>query len=63
MNGVLDPDRRNLAALGIVAVALVVVSVLAPSPGIRYGAWLAIFTVWMIWFVLAVVGWLRNADV
>ena len=31
-------------------------------PVVRYGAWLVVFTIWMLWFVLAAVQWLSMAD-
>ncbi|WP_436931550.1 hypothetical protein [Halosimplex halobium] len=48
---VLAPTRYNVAA-AVSAVALLVVAyVLVPHPYVQYGAWLVIFTVWMVWFV------------
>lgn len=53
--------RRNLTALGIVALAFGVAT-LAASSGARYGALLVSFTVWMAWFVLTAIDWIRRAD-
>lgn len=53
--------RRNLTALGIVALAFGVAT-LAASAGARYGALLVSFTVWMAWFVLTAIDWIRRAD-
>lgn len=57
----LGDRRRNLAALLLVCVALAV-AVSVESPLVRYGAALVVFTVWMGWFVLAAIDWLRHAD-
>ena len=53
--------RRNLAALAVVAVALGVAAISA-SAGVQYGAALVVFTVWMAWFVLTAIDWIRRAD-
>lgn len=29
----------------------------------RYGAWLVVFTIWMVWFTAAFARWFANADV
>lgn len=57
----LGDRRRNLAALLLVAGALAV-ALTADSGFVRYGAYLTVFTVWMGWFVLAAIDWLRHAD-
>jgi hypothetical protein len=36
--------------------------VLVPHPVARYGAWLVVFTIWMVWFVAAAVEWISKAD-
>jgi hypothetical protein len=53
--------RRHAVALSLVAVAFVAAEILA-APTARYGAYLIAFAVWMAWFVLTVVEWLRRAD-
>jgi hypothetical protein len=53
--------RRNLAALAVVAAALGVAA-LSASAGVQYGAALVVFTVWMAWFVLTAIDWIRRAD-
>jgi hypothetical protein len=55
-------NRRNVGALVAVTLVLVVGYVLVPGPISAYGAWLAVFTIRMAWFVLAGIEWLRNAD-
>jgi len=53
---------RNAAALGAVTGLLVLVYVVVPHPIAQYGAWLVVFTIWMVWFVETFVEWLSNAD-
>lgn len=51
--GPLPPlDRYDAAAATSVACLLVVAYVLVPDPTVQYAAWLAIFCVWMAWFVV-----------
>ncbi|MFB6206576.1 MAG: hypothetical protein ABEJ05_08650 [Haloglomus sp.] len=55
-------DRwRNLSALVVVLAALGF-AVAIGTPIAYYGAGLTIFTVWMVWFVLVAIDWLRVAD-
>ena len=58
----LGPNRRNLAALGVTTVLLVVAYFLVPHWSTRYGAWLVVFTIYMVWFVATFVQWFANAD-
>lgn len=53
--------RRHAVAASLVAAAFLVAEFLA-APTARYGAYLIAFAVWMAWFVLTVVEWLRRAD-
>ncbi|WP_235853624.1 hypothetical protein [Halosimplex salinum] len=48
---VFAPTRYNVATAVVVAALLVVAYVLVPHPYVQYGAWLVIFTIWMVWFV------------
>jgi hypothetical protein len=48
---VFAPTRYNAAAAVSAAALLFVAYVLVPHPYVQYGAWLVIFTVWMVWFV------------
>jgi hypothetical protein len=57
----LTDRRRNLAALALVAVA-VGLATLVGSGGAYYAAALTAFTVWMAWFVLMAIDWIRLAD-
>lgn len=61
LRAALGDRRRNTVALvlvvGPVAVALAVGTRVA-----LYGAGLAAFVVWMVWFVLTAVDWLERAD-
>jgi hypothetical protein len=52
---------RNLAALVLAAVA-VGVAVAVDSRVAYYGAGLTVFAVWMAWFVLTAIDWLRVAN-
>lgn len=52
------PRRRDYAAAASVAALLAVGYVVYPEPIVQYGVWLAIFTIWMAWFVAFGVGWL-----
>ena len=55
-------DRwRNLAALLLVVVVFAVAAVVDTSIA-HYGAGLTAFAVWMGWFVLVAIDWLRAAD-
>jgi hypothetical protein len=58
---VVDPPRPGprdyataLSVLGLLALGYV----LYPDPRVQYGVWLAIFTIWMAWFVSYGVEWL-----
>lgn len=62
MSGILGPNRRNVVALAVVCVLLAITYVFVPDPLVRYGVWLVVFTVWMVWFVLAAVEWISKAD-
>ncbi|MFC6941279.1 hypothetical protein ACFQE8_15120 [Salinirubellus sp. GCM10025818] len=52
---------RHVAAVVLVAGAFAAAELLA-TPSARYGAYLVAFAVWMAWFVLTAVEWLRRAD-
>lgn len=62
MGYVLEANRRNLGSIAAVTVLLGTVYLVVPHPIAQYGAWLVVFTVWMVWFVLAGIEWLSNAD-
>jgi hypothetical protein len=53
--------RRNLVALSLV-LGLVAVATALQTRVAYYGAALAAFVVWMVWFVLVSVDWLQRAD-
>jgi hypothetical protein len=55
-------SRYDYAAVVSVAVLLVVAYVVVPNPTVQYAAWLAIFSVWMAWFVGFGARWLYSAD-
>lgn len=54
-------NARNLATLVVVTLALAIGYVVYPNPGIQYAAWLVVFSVWMLWFVLNARDWLEQA--
>lgn len=55
-------DRwRNLAAFALAAAA-VALAVVVDTSVAYYGAGLTVFAVWMGWFVLVAIDWLRVAD-
>ena len=53
--------RRNGVALGLV-VGFVAIAAAFQSSVAYYGAALTVFVIWMAWFVLVSVDWLRRAD-
>lgn len=53
--------RRHSVALGVVVVAFGIAFLLS-SEIAYYGAWLLTFAVWMAWFVLTAIEWIRHAD-
>lgn len=56
------PKSRDYAALGAAALCLFVGHVLVATPTTRYAAWLAVFVVWMVWFVLLAVSVIPTVD-
>jgi hypothetical protein len=44
-------DRQDWAAAAAVVGLLVVAYLVYPDPVVQYAAWLAVFTIWMAWFV------------
>jgi hypothetical protein len=62
MGRVPRPRRRDYAALGAAACSLFVGHVLVATPTARYAAWLAVFVVWMVWFVLLAVSVIPTVD-
>jgi len=52
----------DLLAIGGVLALLVVAYVLVPDRIVQYGAWLAIFSIWMLWFVSFGVRWLYGEE-
>jgi hypothetical protein len=61
LRGALADWRRHAAAVALVVAAFAAAELLA-APTARYGAYLIAFAVWMAWFVLTAVEWLRRAD-
>lgn len=53
--------RRHAAAVAVAAAALGAAA-LVGSRVAFYGAALVVFTVWMVWFVLTAIEWVRRAD-
>ncbi|MFB6138726.1 MAG: hypothetical protein ABEJ42_10405 [Halobacteriaceae archaeon] len=53
--------RRHLLAAAAVAGSFAVAAAVG-TPSAYYGAGLASFVVWMAWFVLTTIEWVRRAD-
>jgi hypothetical protein len=53
--------RRHVGALAVVAAAFGVAAVVS-RPEAQYAAWLITFSVWMAWFVLTTIEWIRHAE-
>jgi len=51
-------ERRNLIAAALVGLAFLIAYVAFPHWSTQYGAWLVVFSVWMIWFVASAVEWI-----
>ena len=62
LRDVFEPNRRNVATAGVVVGLLVVAYVIVPHRLVQYGAWLVIFTIWMVWFVYAGVDYVYGID-
>lgn len=56
------PDRWDALAVASVLALLAVAYVVVPRPAVQYGAWLAIFSVWMLWFVAYGVRWVYGEE-
>jgi len=54
--------RWTVLALAAVGALLLVAYVLAPHWSTQYGAWLAIFSIWMVWFVVVARRWIDDAN-
>lgn len=61
LRGALEDWRRHAGALFLVVAAFSVAE-LVGTPVARYGAWLFTFAVWMLWFVLTAIEWIRRAE-
>jgi hypothetical protein len=55
-------DRRDIAAFGAAAGLLVLGYVVYPNRIFQYGVWLAIFIIWMVWFVYYGTKWLYGIE-
>ncbi|MHB9288654.1 hypothetical protein ACKVMT_16610 [Halobacteriales archaeon Cl-PHB] len=55
-----EPDRWDVATLLAASGLLVLGYVVYPDPIVQYGVWLAIFSLWMAWFVYFGVKWLYD---
>ncbi|MFB6161603.1 MAG: hypothetical protein ABEJ61_10585 [Haloferacaceae archaeon] len=62
LRGALGNGRRHLVAVALVVAAFAVTHYGVGTPTARYGAYLFAFCVWMGWFVLTAVDWIRRAD-
>jgi hypothetical protein len=57
-----DLDRWDVSAAAGVVALFVLAYVVVPHPVVQYGAWLAVFCIWMAWFVFFGTKWLYGAD-
>jgi hypothetical protein len=57
----LGDRQRNLLTL-VAVVGVVGVAVSVDSSVAYYGAGLTVFSIWMVWFVLTAIDWLRRAE-
>jgi hypothetical protein len=55
-------DRWDYAAAGSVAALFAVAYLVVSDPVVQYGAWLAIFCIWMAWFVFYGTKWLYGVE-
>jgi len=55
-------DRWDLSAVLAVVGLLFVGYVVYPNQILQYGVWLAIFTIWMVWFVFFGTKWVYEID-
>jgi hypothetical protein len=62
MTEVLGFNQRNIIAFVAVTILLIGTYVLVPRPVTQYGAWLVIFTIWMVWFISVIIEWLSDGD-
>ena len=56
------PRTREYAAAGAAGACLFLGYVVVATPTARYAAWLAVFVVWMVWFVLVAVRVIPTID-
>ena len=56
------PDRWDLAAWVCALGLLLATHVVVPDPFLQYGAWLAVFCIWMAWFVYYGVRWMYGLE-
>ncbi len=55
-------DTRDVAAFGTAALLLVLGYLVYPNRIFQYGVWLAIFIIWMVWFVYYGTKWLYGVE-
>lgn len=53
--------RRHAGALAIVVAAFAAAAVIS-RPEAQYAAYLLTFCVWMMWFILTTIEWVRRAE-
>jgi hypothetical protein len=56
------PGRWDVAAVAAALGLLVIAYVVLPRPAVQYGAWLGVFSIWMLWFVAYGVRWLYGDE-
>lgn len=55
-------DRRRNATALVVALAAIALAVVAANDLAYYAAGLVVFAVWMVWFVMTAIEWVRRAE-
>jgi hypothetical protein len=56
------PDRWDAAAVGAAVSLLGIASLVYPHHVLQYGVWLAVFCIWMAWFVYYGTKWLDGLE-
>ena len=56
------PDRWDAAAVGVAAALLGFAYLVYPHHVLQYGVWLAVFCIWMAWFVYYGTKWLYGLE-
>lgn len=58
----LGPTPRNLLTVSALTLIIVITHIIFPDVVLRYAAYLAIFSIWMAWFVVTFVDYMAVSD-